>query len=426
MSPELGMAAAVAAVLLFCVVVILSLIIWSIRRHREPRLRVDSNAPFETLIRSLAGLTHGTVIEGNAVSVLENGAFFDVLLEDIAAAQRSVHFEAYLWKDGMLAERIVSALAERARAGLRVRVLVDASGGKKMGEAAKRGLVQAGCAVAFHHRRRVRNIGVLNERDHRKVVVLDGRTAYAGGHCVTDEWLGEAQDKNHFRDVSVVLRGPAVHALQSAFSENWVEETGELFVGDDVFPALAPEGEIAVHVARVKPEGSAPAVKILHHLAICCARRSILIQNPYFIPDPSALEAFARAVARGVDVRIMTPAAHASDMPLVQHAGHRNFDQLLGCGVRIFEYQKTLLHQKLMVIDGLWCCVGSSNFDGRSFEINDEITLGLRDAALARRLEEIFMRDLRHCVELQADSWQRRGLAHRLKDNAAYLLNEQL
>ena len=150
--------------------------------------------------------------------------------------------------------------------------------------------------------------------------------------------------------------------------------TGELFVGEDFFPELDDAGDVAIHVARVKPEGSAPAVKILHHLAICCARERIRIQNPYFLPEPAAIEALGRAVARGVDVRVMVPSAGASDMPIVQHAAHRNFERLLALGVRILEYQKTLLHQKVMSIDGVWCAIGSSNFDDRSFEINDEIT----------------------------------------------------
>jgi cardiolipin synthase A/B len=217
-----------------------------------------------------------------------------------------------------------------------------------------------------------------------------------------------------------------VHAVQSVFSENWVEVSGRLFVGDDVFPPLEKVGEVVAHVASMKPEGSAPAVKILHHAVICCARQRIWIQNPYFIPEPDAVDAFAKAVQRGVDVRIMVPSSGASDMRMVQHAAHRNFQQLLDCGVRIFEYGKTLLHQKVMTVDGVWCAVGSSNFDDRSFETNDEITVGLLDAALARRLEEIFETDRRHCVELAADQWRSRGLVHKLKDSAYYLFNEVL
>jgi cardiolipin synthase len=224
----------------------------------------------------------------------------------------------------------------------------------------------------------------------------------------------------------VRLRGPIVHAVQSAFSENWVEETGELFIGEEYFRPLKDEGQAVVHLASVKPEGSAPAVKILHHLVICCAQKRLWIQNPYFIPEPDAIEAFAQAVKRGVDVRVMVPSAGASDMKIVQHAAHRNFDKLLAAGVRLFEYHKTLLHQKVMTVDGIWCSVGSSNFDDRSFETNDEITLGFQDAGLARQLEEIFERDRADCIEIEAAAWAKRGLGHRIVDNAWYLFNELL
>ena len=176
----------------------------------------------------------------------------------------------------------------------------------------------------------------------------------------------------------------------------------------------------------MKPEGSAPAVKILHHTVICCSRKRLWIQNPYFIPELDAIEAFCQAVKRGVDVQIMVPSAEASDMSFVQHAAHRNFQQLLDGGVRIFEYGKTLLHQKVMTVDGVWCAVGSSNFDDRSFETNDEITVGFLDRPLAASLEDIFREDLKHCTQLKAADWKKRGLFHRAKDSAAYLFKEVL
>jgi cardiolipin synthase len=307
-----------------------------------------------------------------------------------------------------------------------VRLVLDANGCKKMGKAVREQMRAAGCRLALYHPFTPKNIGVVLERDHRKICVVDGRIAWVGGHCIVDDWLGDARNKEEVRDLSVRLRGPIVHAVQSAFSENWVEVSGELFVGDEVFPPAQRAGEVVAHVASVKPEGSAPAVKILHHTVICCARKRIWIQNPYFIPEPDAVEAFARAVKRGVDVRVMVPSSGASDMRIVQHAAHRNFQRLLDCGVRIFEYGRTLLHQKVMTIDGVWCAVGSSNFDDRSFETNDEITVGFLDRALARRLEEIFEADRAHCVELDAKRWRSRSPLHKLQDSAYYLFNEVL
>ena len=412
--------------LLLAVIALLGLAIWSIKRHKDPHLQLDTDAPLEELVGSISGIALGMPIAGNAVEIFENGRFFDALLADIAAAKCSVHFETFLWKDGALGRRMADAFSARAREGLQVRLVLDANGCKKMGEAARAQMQDTDCQLALYHPYALKNIGVLAERDHRKLAVLDGRIAWVGGHCIVDDWLGDAQGHGQVRDLSVRLRGPIVQAVQSVFSENWVEVSGRLFVGADVFPPLDKQGEVLAHVASIKPEGSAPAVKILHHAVICCARKRLWIQNPYFIPEPDALDAFARAVKRGVDVRVMVPSSGASDMRMVQHAAHRNFQRLLDSGVRIFEYHRTLLHQKVMTVDGVWCAVGSSNFDDRSFETNDEITLGFLDESLARRLEQIFEADRRHCVELNAQAWRRRGLLHRLQDQAYYLFNEVL
>ena len=414
------------AVALVSLVVLLSIVIWSIKRHRDPKLRIECSSPIGELIPSLAGLTLGTAVPGNSVEILENGAFFEVLLERIRSAQMSVHFETFLWKEGALGQRMADALSDRARAGKQVRVLLDAEGSKDVGKASVRQMKEAGCRVVFFHEKVWRNIGVLNDRDHRKIVVVDGREAFVGGHCIVDSWLGDAQDSEHVADISVRLRGPIVHSVQAAFSENWAGQTGDLFAGDDVFPALEPAGDVLIHAAFVKPEGSAPAVKILHHTAICLARKRIWIQNPYFIPEPEAIDALGEAVSRGVDVRVIMPSIAGSDNPMVQHAGHRNFEKLLRCGVRLFEYPHTLLHQKVMTIDGVWSAVGSSNFDDRSFETNDEITLGILDPATAQRFDAVFEKYVPGCEEIELEAWRKRGLWHKLKDNAFYMLNEVL
>ncbi len=408
------------------VVVFLIVVIWSIKQHRNPDLRVDCDASVDTLIPSIAGLTLGSTTEGNSVEVLENGAFFEVLLAEIASAERSVHFETFLWKDGVLGRRVADALSAKARAGVTVRVLLDANGTRGMGKEAHRQMTEAGCKLAKFHDFHFRHIGVWNERDHRKLIVIDGRVAFVGGHCFVDSWLGDAEDKKHYADISVRLRGPIVHSVQAAFSENWVGQTGDLFMGDDVFPQLKHAGTVTAHAAYVKPEGSAPTVKILHHAIICCARKRIWIQNPYFIPEPDAIDAMGEAVKRGVDVRVMMPSTSGSDNPMVQHAGHRNFEKLLRCGVRLFEYPHTLLHQKVITVDGVWCAVGSTNFDDRSFETNDEITLGFKDEATAQQLDAIFEKYARRCVEIKLENWRKRGWGHRLIDNMYYVFNEVL
>ena len=197
-------------VLIVASVVVLALVIWSIKRHRNPDLNIECDSPIDELLPSLAGLSLGTAVDGNTVEVIENGAYFDVLLEEIRAAKRSVHFENYLWKEGVLGQRVADALSERSRAGVQVRVLLDATGTRKMGEAIERQLEESGCKLVKFHSWHIHNIGVMNARDHRKLAVIDGRVGFVGGHCIVDAWLGDAQDSEHFADISVRLRGPIV------------------------------------------------------------------------------------------------------------------------------------------------------------------------------------------------------------------------
>ena len=411
---------------LLVAVIVLAIVIWSIRRHRNPKLHLEVDCDIKDLVPSLAGLTVSSAHGGNSVELISNGAFWEALIESIGAAKKTVHFETFLWKEGKLGQRMADAFCERSRAGLKVRVMLDATGSKNAGKEAVKQMRDAGVRVEFFHKRSIYTIGTFNDRDHRKMVILDGREAFVGGHCVVDEWLGDAEDGEHYSDLSVRLHGPIVHSIQAAFSENWAGETGELFVGDDVFPKLEPAGDITMHAAYAKPESSAPAVKILHQTIICVARKRLWIQNPYFIPDKESIKAFGAAVKRGVDVRVMMPATSGSDNPMVQYAGHRNFEQLLKLGVRLFEYPHTLLHQKAMTVDGVWCAIGSTNFDHRSFDTNDEMTLGICDEKLAAEIDKVFERYVRRCTEVKLDDWRKRPLFDRVKERAFYALNELL
>src|SRR4029450_6455158 len=398
---------------LLSLVLTLALVVWSIRRHRDPDLHIECDSGIDRLIPTLAGLTLGTAVPGNTAEVLENGAFFDVLIGRIQAARETEHSETFLWKEGALGRRVADALIDRARARVKVRVLLDAEGSKAIGTSVVQQMRDAGCRVGVFHGRRIRNIGVFNDRDHRKLVVVDGREAFVGGHCVVDEWLGNAEGGKDTAGLSLHLHGPIVHTVQSAFSENWAGETGELFVGDDVFPALDPTGDILMHAVFGKPENSAPAVKILHHTAICLARSRIWIQNPYFIPEPDAIEAFGEAVARGVDVRVLMPSTSGSDNPMVQHAGHRNFEKLLRCGVRLFEYPHTLLHQKVMTVDGIWSAIGSSNFDDRSFETKDRLPPPIPGEGVGRGVGGVSRKYVERAHEIELERWTRRGWWHK-------------
>ncbi len=410
---------------LILLVLTLCFVIWRLTRHQECDYKGEPEPSIEQALRALAGSTHGHLTSGNSVELVQNESYFDEIIGAMAQAKHTIHFETFLWKDGEAGSRVSDALAEAAARGVRVRVLADAVGSVDLSDHSVERLRQAGCQVRRFHRWRIQNLGRLNVRDHRKIVVTDGCLAFVGGHCITDDWLKDGETLPRYRDITARISGPAVSSIQSCFLENWTEVSGELFTDDATFPDLPESGPARAHVAYVKADHCASSVQVLHHLCIGYAKKRIRIQNPYFLPDPSGTEALAKASRRGVDVRIMIPALTATDSPRVSRAGRYQFRRLLESGVRIFEYRKTLLHQKVITIDGVWCGIGSSNFDDRSFEINDEITVGIADITIASELERIFDEDARDAREIDPESWRHRPWRDKLLDRFLYLFNEQ-
>lgn len=413
----------VVAALAFTAMII---ILWSVKRRRRPHLALQGDGDLADLIPTVAGMTQGTAVEGNHVELLQNGAFWDRVIADLEQARHTINYETFLAKEGELTRRMTEVFCRKAREGVEVRIMLDGSGGKGFGKEGLAQLADACVKVHKYHRLTLRNLGIINNRDHRKIFVIDGRVGYVGGHCLVDSWLGDAEDKQHFRDISARVEGPVVAQLQSAFAENWVEETGEVTGGEKFFPRLEPKGETRAHVVWTSPDGSPSTVKLLHYMLIRLAGKSITIQNPYFLPDPDARKALLDAVKRGVDVRIMIPAVEASDSSIVQHASHHHYGTLLKGGVRLFDYQRTLLHQKVITIDHCLSAVGSCNFDDRSFEVNDEVTMVVYDEAIAAELERAFEKDLKHAKEVHLEPWRRRSVLHKLTDFGAFLFNEQL
>ena len=406
----------------------LTLALWSAERGRAVHLSVKKPGDFAALLPSIVGLTQSSLERGNRVQLLENGdGYFPPLLRDIAAARESIHIESYIWWKGPICDQVAAALAAKARQGVEVRLLVDASGGGKMERKLRDEMLAAGCQVRVFHPIRFSNLGRLNNRDHRKEIVIDGRVGYIGGYGFADEWTGNAQDKDHWRDTGVRVEGPIVGRMQSAFCENWIEETGEIPAGLKYFPPPASAaGPTAAHLAYTSPTGAVSSVQVLYYLAITSAQKSILIQNPYLLPDDDAIAALAAAVKRGVDVTVMVPATSSTDSPIVQHASHHQFGALLKAGVKIWEFQPTLLHQKIIVVDGVWSCVGSTNFDDRSFQLNDEISMGILDPQLAAQLTAAFHADRHFARERKLEEWKRRSLWHKMVDGLAYLGSSQL
>jgi cardiolipin synthase len=412
-------------VLIVGVFVALLVLLWSAQRGRKVRLTIADVDSLAEALPSIAGATHGILLPGNEVEILQNGGLFPALLADIAAARESIHFESYVWWKGEICRQVAQALAAKAKEKVQVRVLLDASGSAKMDPELLALMRDAGCQVRKYRPFRLSNFARINSRDHRKIVVVDGLVGYTFGHGIADEWLGDAQDREHWRDTGVRIEGPVVHQLQSAFTENWVEETGEVIVGDRYFPKPRVAGKVFAHLAYIFNHGSVSAVDLLYRITFAAAHKELLIQNPYLATDPEVIELLAKAAERGADVKLMLP-GEVTDVGVVRHAGHHAYDKLLRRGVEIYEYTRTLNHQKVMIVDGLWSHVGSTNLDNRSLESNDEVSLGIADRAIAAELREAFFADLRHCRQIELESWRRRSLWHRVQDWGSYRLNEFL
>jgi cardiolipin synthase A/B len=397
-------------------------VLWSRTRRRHVQVELPEG-DVSTLMRSIAALTWGRVVEGNAVRIIQDSAFFDVLLRDIERAEHHVHLETFLWADGVVSDRVVAALCDAAQT-IEVRVLVDQRGGTTTSPEAWARLRKAGVDFRVYHRARFREMGWYNNRDHRKIAVIDGRIGYTFGHGIADMWGDQRHDG--WRDTAARFEGPIVLELQTAFLENWIKVTRTAIAGPLYFPALPEPGWVPMHAAWAAPPETSTAVHRLYTLAIVAAKREILLQNPYFLPDRQAIALYIDALRRGVSVRLMFPTSRTSDFPVVQHASHHFYGPLLEAGAVIYEYGMSGLHQKVMVIDREWCTIGSTNFDPRSFRINDEITVAIYDHLVAEELAGAFENDVLQSERWTIEQWRSRTLGHRLRDRASALLKRQL
>ncbi len=408
------------------VILALVLILWSVVNHQRFKLGAAHAGALEEELDAIAALTGSSLTPGNSIDIGQNGEFFDRLLEDLSSAKETIHLETYVWWPGEISQTVARVLAARAAEGVEVRVLLDWAGGHDIEDDILALMRDAGAEVVFYQPPTLRTIGKINFRTHRKIVVIDGNLAYLSGHGIADEWTGDAERKDRYRDTFARIRGPVVRQIQAAFFENWLQETRTLPLGNKYFPAIPPAGNVTAHVAYYKSIGDISSVETLFYTVVASATRDVMIQNPYFVVEETMLDLFEDAIDRGVRVRVMIPSVLATDNPIVQHASHRQFHRLLEEGVELYVYDKTLLHQKVMVVDGVWSAIGSTNFDARSFELNDEIQMGVVDPGIAAELEREWEQDMRFARRITMDEWKERGWWHRLKDQLAYLVNEQL
>jgi cardiolipin synthase A/B len=396
-------------------------------RRRTPylHLQLDELQPLQDGLQALAGLTGGAVYEGNTASVVQNGALFPAMEADIEAARYTVHLETFVWNAGAVEQRFVELLSSKAKQGVKVRVLIDALGGSSATAARMQQLRDAGVELAEYCRPAWWNLRRFNHRTHRKLLIVDGAIAYTFGHGIADQWLGDGQDEDHWRDTGVRLEGPVACALQSVFMENWIEETRCLPAGEGCYPCLERKGDVQAHVVSSASEETGSAVALLYTVAIASARQEVIIQNPYFAPDDGMCELLANVVKRGVAVHLMVP-GRKTDSPFVRLAGSHLYPTLLEAGVHVYEFQPTLLHQKIVIVDGVWSHVGSTNFDARSLALNEEVGVGILDREIAGELKAAFAADLKRSTELQLERWRRRPLLKRGYSWLAYQLHSQL
>ncbi len=393
-----------------------------IERRVERLHSIDSPA----YLRELSLLLGPPLLDGNRVKVLLNGdQIFPAMLEAIRGAQRSINFESYIYWSGDIGKEFADALTERARAGVRVNVLLDAIGAAKMDAAYVTQMVDAGVKVEKYHPVSWYHLGRLNNRTHRKLLITDGRIGFTGGVGIAPEWTGNAQDPDHWRDTHFRIDGPVVGQMQSVFLDNWIKVSGEVLHGNDYFPALQPAGDQRAQMFSSSPTGGSESMALMYQMAITAAARSIDLSAAYFVPDDLTRQALLAAMKRGVKLRLIVPGKHI-DSDTTRSASRATWEPLLAAGALIAEYEPTMYHCKVLIVDGLLTSVGSTNFDNRSFRLNDEASLNVVDAAFAAEQTAIFEQDLKKSRPYSLADLKNRPWREKLGDWFASLISAQL
>lgn len=377
-------------------------------------------------VRAVGTLLGPSLLPGNHVETLVNGdEIFPSMLEAVQSARRTITFETFIYWEGAIGRRFAAALSERARAGVAVHVLLDWLGSTRMEEDLLEQMEHAGVQVRKYHPVRWYTLDRINHRTHRKLLIVDGRIGFTGGVGIGDEWTGNAQDADHWRDNHYRVEGPVVAQMQAAFLDNWMKTSAEVLHGEAYFPELPTTGTMTAQMFKSSAEGGSSSARLMFLLSIASARHSVRIANSYFVPDELAVKTLVEAVRRGVRVEIICPGP-LTDTDVTRNASRARWGALLEAGVRIYEFQPTMYHCKYMVIDGLWSSVGSTNFDPRSFRLNDEANLNVLDRRFAAEQERLFEADLARSRRITYKEWKTRPLLMKLRERGASLLGSQL
>jgi cardiolipin synthase len=389
--------------------------------HVTAPLRPDS----DDFLRVVQSGCQASMHAHNRVEVLTNGGqFYPAMRDAIAAAENSINLEAYIMQPGAAADLLIDAMVERARAGVEVRIVLDAIGSMRMGGAAARRLRDAGCQLNFYQPIRWYRLHRLNNRTHRELMVVDGKVAFTGGAGIADWWLKPEKKSATWRDTMVRIEGPVVSAIQGVFAENWLECCGEILTSYRHWPVLDAQGPVQAMVVKSSPSDRATASRVVFQMLIDGAVSSVDINTPYFLPDRSMRRALVRAAARGVRVRVIVP-GKVTDQRLVRLASRRMYREMLEGGVHIHEYRPAMTHAKALIVDEVWAVIGTTNVDNRSFEHNDEINVAFREHDVTARLRRDFEADLAASAEITIDTWRKRPVLEKIVGPVCWILERQ-
>jgi len=393
--------------------------------HIPYHIEGDVDASSDHFVRVLESTCQTHLEAGNRVDVLTNGdTFYPAMLAAIRAARETVNMECYIFKKGGIGDEFIRALSERARAGVRVTLVMDAIGSFGAFRKSRRPLEAAGARVAAYQRFTWYRLSRLNNRTHRELLVVDGSVAFVGGAGVADWWAKPMHGKPMWRDTMARIEGPVVSEIQGVLAENWMECCGEILTGPETYKARQMVGDVPAFAVKSSPADRSTVSRALFQTLIEGANVSVYIATPYFLPDKAFRRAIQRTARRGVTVTVVVPGAH-TDQRWVRLASRRMYGQLLEARVRIFEYEPGMTHLKTLIVDGLWSVIGTTNLDNRSFEHNDEVNLAMRDQQIAARLLKDLEADIQHSREISREQWQRRPLLEKLVGTVAWILERQ-
>ena len=389
------------------------------------RLSRRTSVHHPDFLYTLQSTCQAALHRGNRVEVFTNGQnFYPAMIDAIRSATQSINMELYIFQPGKVAEQFVTALSERARQGVNVTIVVDALGSFSLRGRPVRRLRKAGCRIASYQSLRWHSLARLNNRTHRELLIVDGRIAFAGGAGIADWWALKEGKKESWRDTMARIEGPIVAALQGVAAENWLECCGEILTGPEYFPALEEVGNTTAFVVRSSPSDRATVSRVTFQLLMEGADREVRISTPYFLPDRALRRALIGLAKRGVAVSIIVP-GRLTDQRWVRYASRRLWGQLLDAGIRMYEYHSTMMHAKVLIIDGEWAVLGTTNMDNRSFEHNDEVNVAMHDTGVAARLLEDYRRDTAASEEVTLESWRRRPIWEKVLAPFVWILERQ-